>query len=190
MQGRSLRRSWIHLPGRNEGGCSLARPSAVTDSPQGRRRPSRSICPSKGATPGRSPGSRGTPPPSAGRRLRPLGNGSSNMAQRRWLSRISRWSGLIRACSGEARKNIQDDGPELIERIGRGHQHSQRRDHRPRPARPACWIVLAMVPGYPTHTATPSPPMSIPNSRALVATTIFTEPSRRPFSISRRWRGR
>ena len=50
----------------------------------------------------------------------------------------------------------------------------------PRPALPDCCLALAMVPGYPTRIAAPRPPMSIPNSRAFVATTVFTEPSRSP----------
>ena len=59
-----------------------------------------------------------------------------------------------------------------------------------RPARPARCQVEAIVPGYPAMTTASSPPISIPNSSALVATTARISPSRSLRSISRRSRGR
>jgi len=59
-----------------------------------------------------------------------------------------------------------------------------------RPARPACCQVEAIEPGKPASTEASRPPMSMPSSRALVATTPRLVPSRRPFSMARRSLGR
>ncbi len=54
-----------------------------------------------------------------------------------------------------------------------------------RPARPACCHDEAMVPGKPERIDASRPPMSMPSSSALVDTTPWMVPSRRPLSMAR-----
>ena len=100
------------------------------------------------------------------------------------------FSGLIRACSGEAPKRYSG----CVTRnwsIGALLATSTAAEGPlRRPARPDCCHSDAMVPGKPASTATSRWPMSMPSSSALVATTPSTSPARSPCSTSRRRSGR
>ena len=64
----------------------------------------------------------------------------------------------------------------LVELVVAGHEHGRPTSAVPRPARPACCHIEAMVPGNPVSTQASRPPTSTPSSSAEVATTPSQAP--------------
>ena len=91
---------------------------------------------------------------------------------------------------GRPAHQLRRDGWRSTGRAGRRPPRGRRADACPeRPARPACCQNDAIVPGKPLSTQASSPPMSMPSSSALVATTPSSRPLNSSSSISRRSAG-
>ena len=120
----------------------------------------------------------------------PSANGSSKTAHFSWSAWMKTLCGSICPRSGERPKkysgwrmmnwSVADEEATSTDRV----------TVLRRPARPACCQEEAMVPGKPASTDASRPPMSMPSSSALVDTTPWMVPSRRPRSIARRSLGR